>query len=420
MGVKITSVMTLLFGAVVLSIGQGLHQSLVPIAASEFEFSDFSISFLASVYFLGYLLGCFLAPRLIKRTGHIRSLAFVASFLSGLSLLHILLPNDIVWIVIRLVVGYCFANIDVILESWLADRAESKDRGKILSIYRLLRLLSLGLGQFLLAHASPVEFTLYAIVTILVACAVMVVTATTTKTPPAPKSVNVRFFNMARRVPLSVMSAGFHGLASGIYWGFAPIFASSLTDDRTMVSYILSATLIGAALAQFPVGIASDKYDRRRLIILISLLSVLASLAVALLSFANTEMIFYAMILYGAATFSVYPVAMTYAFDRSEPSEFVEIGATVLIAYGIGACIGPLFTPLALRSGDNSSIFFLIAFFYFCITLFALYRKSRSADVAPEETVEFISVPSSTPVTLEIDPRIESDVFGSQENPKSL
>lgn len=192
MAIRISSVAAILFGALLLSTGQGLHQALIPISAESFGFSALVLSALASVYFGGYLAGCILAPALIKRVGHSRTLAIAASTLSIASLAHILLPQEAMWVLVRVIVGFCFANIDVVFESWLAARAEGRDRGKLLSVYRLVDLAALAVGQILISLAGPTEFTLFAFVAIFVCLAVIVVSASTEAAPSVPQRVRIR------------------------------------------------------------------------------------------------------------------------------------------------------------------------------------------------------------------------------------
>ncbi len=423
MAVRLSSVIAILFGTLFLSTGQGLHQALIPISAEAFGFTSIAISVLASVYFAGYLGGCYFAPMLIKRVGYTKTLAITASALSALSMLHILAPSEQLWILARIAVGFCFANVDVVLEAWLADRAEKQDRGRLLSIYRLVDLFALGAGQFLIAHASPTEFILFAVVGILVSLSVIVVSLSVAPTPVAPDNVKVRFFKICRLVPLSSVAAFLQGVTSGIYWGFAPIFSAHVAKETGNVGMILAATLVGAALVQYPIGVASDRFERRRLLMVVSLFASVSAVIVAVVSFYYVDAIIIAMLAYGATSFCIYPVAMTYAFDRTEPKDFVEVGAVVLIAFGLGAAIGPLLTPLALHFGNYSGTFVLISVVYVLLFVFAWYR-SRVSDVTPnDQKVEFVPVPSTTPVILEFDPRLDTvpsgdpDVAGTANTP---
>lgn len=407
MAVRFSSVFAILFGTIFLSTGQGLHQALIPIAAETLEFQPITLSILASVYFGGYLAGCLLAPFLIKRVSHSRTLAIAASLLSILSLLHIIYPVDYSWMLARFFVGYCFANIDVVLESWLADRAAPEDRGKLLSVYRLIDLMALGMGQTLIAMASPTAFLLFALVAILVSVAVIVVCSSIAPPPSPPDHVQVRILHVCKLNPLAVTAAILHGIASGIYWGFAPIFASKFSTETFATGIILASTLFGAAAAQYPVGWASDKYDRRKLIMALSLAACISSVLVMVFALYLTEAIVFAMFVFGATSFCIYPVAMTYAFDRGKPEDFVEIGASVLVVYGFGALVGPILAPYAMAYGNGAGAFLMIGVVYGLIALFGLYRSTQTPPVPQEEIVDFVAMPTTTPVTLGIDPRVE-------------
>jgi len=411
LAIRFSSVIAILWGTLFLSTGQGLHQALISISAEAHNFDPFIIAILASVYFGGYLAGCFGVPYLIKRVGHGRTLAIAGSMLSAMSLAHILVPHEILWVTVRVFVGFCFASIDVVMESWLADRSEPKDRGKLLSVYRLIDLFSLGVGQFLIAMASPKAFLLFAIVAILVSIAVVIVSASVAPAPEPLENVRVRFWHVFKVSPLAVVTAGLHGIAFGIYWGFAPVFASTITDDRYVTGTMLAATLIGAATAQIPIGWAADRYDRRILIMWVSLAAALASLSVLGSALIHPNVISVSMFFFGATSLCIYPVAITYAFDRAEPKEFVEVGAAVLIAFGFGAFVGPLIAPLALRDSDTSGIFLLIGFVYLLIFGFALFRTSQTEPVQEAEAVGFIPTPATTPVTFEIDPRVDTEAY---------
>ena len=68
-------VSTLLFGVAVLLTGHGLQLALVPLRAESMGWSSLAVGMLGSVYFCGFLAGCFLIPKMVGRVGHIRTFA---------------------------------------------------------------------------------------------------------------------------------------------------------------------------------------------------------------------------------------------------------------------------------------------------------------------------------------------------------
>ena len=56
----------------------------------------------------------------------------------------------------RLITGFCFAGIFVIVESWLNERSNNESRGMVLSIYLFISLGGLAGGQWLFNLANQI------------------------------------------------------------------------------------------------------------------------------------------------------------------------------------------------------------------------------------------------------------------------
>jgi len=66
----------LLAGIALLLLGSGLLNTVVALRGSLEGFSDTTLGLIGSTYFFGFFLGTFVAPRLIRRMGHVRAFAF--------------------------------------------------------------------------------------------------------------------------------------------------------------------------------------------------------------------------------------------------------------------------------------------------------------------------------------------------------
>ena len=86
-----------------------------------------------SGYFMGFLSGAQLTPRLIQRVGHVRVFAALGSFMSAGLIAFTLLAEPWAWTILRILVGFCMSGIYVAAESWLNDAATNETRGKVLS-----------------------------------------------------------------------------------------------------------------------------------------------------------------------------------------------------------------------------------------------------------------------------------------------
>jgi hypothetical protein len=75
----IAPIAALLFGVALLLIGNGLQGTLLPVRASLESFSALDIGVLGSSYFLGFAIGCYVGPHLVRRVGHIRAFAAIVA-----------------------------------------------------------------------------------------------------------------------------------------------------------------------------------------------------------------------------------------------------------------------------------------------------------------------------------------------------
>src|SRR5690606_30488162 len=113
------------------------------------------IGFVVSAYFAGFLFGSLWAGAVVARVGHIRAFAAFAAILTGSFLFLALFVSAWAWMAIRVLSGFAIAGIFVVTESWLNDRADSGNRGRILSFYMIVNQMASGLGQQLLQAGDP-------------------------------------------------------------------------------------------------------------------------------------------------------------------------------------------------------------------------------------------------------------------------
>ena len=128
-------------------LGAGLQSTLLGVRATLEGFPTVVTGIIMSCYYLGYLLGTLIAPRLLRQVGHVRVFAALAAVASGAILVQGCFIDAVTWSAMRLVSGLCFAGIYVVAESWLNDRASRANRGRLLAVYMLVLYVGLGAAQ---------------------------------------------------------------------------------------------------------------------------------------------------------------------------------------------------------------------------------------------------------------------------------
>ena len=176
---------SILLGLLFLIVGHGMQLTLIPLRAGALGWSKFEIGAVGSAYYVGYVLGCFISPYLIRKSGHIRAFTVFTATVTTAMLAHALWVEFAPWIVFRLFLGGSLAGLYMILESWVNDRASNANRGFVMSSYIMVNYAALAIGQFMVTLAPPNEFTLFAISAMAMSLSAIPL-ALTSQAQPAP------------------------------------------------------------------------------------------------------------------------------------------------------------------------------------------------------------------------------------------
>jgi len=379
----------LLLAVALLLTGNGLLGTLIPIRGQLEAFSTFSIGLLGSTYFLGFAAGCFYGARLVRRVGHIRTFTAMASIVAAVSLVHGLLPLPGPWWVMRVVTGFCFAVLYIVIESWLNERATNETRGTVLSAYLFINLTVITVGQMMTTLSDPATLTLFALASIMVSAAVVPVALSAAAAPQPIEAVRVRIRRLYHTSPIAFAGCLAVGFANGAFWTLAPLFVQRAGFGVTAVALFMSATVLGGAAGQWPTGALSDRMDRGRLVVLMASLSALLGLGLIASTTAPLPLLLGAAALWGAVAFPLYAVAVAQANDHAESTEFVEMSSGLLLTYAAGAVIGPIIATGAMDLLEPGGLYAFTATVHALLVLFGYWQLSREVPVPAAEHTPF-------------------------------
>ena len=414
----------LLLAVAILFFGNGLQGVLLPVRATLDAFATTSIGLIASAYSAGFMVGCFSMPYVVRRVGHIRTFAVCAAIAASVVLLMVLAVHPLVWIPLRALSGLCFAGLFMVIESWLNERATSVNRGQVLATYMVINLSAVTIGQMMLPLGDPAGFSLFALTAIAITLALVPVGLTTSSAPQPLREVRLRLRRLYAISPVGVVGGFFVGLANGAFGGLGAVFATQVGLSITGIALFMSASLVGGALAQLPIGRLSDRTDRRKVIASVCTLAAVAGVLLALLGDARqggllvsadlglAELSPIALVavasVFGAAIYSQYSLCVAHTNDFVSREEFVEASSGLLLTWAIGASIGPLLGAFAMDGLGVGGLFLYTATVHAGFALFTVYRIGQRAAVPTAERDRYIAAgrPSrTTPVCIELDPR---------------
>ena len=378
-------VAALLIGVSILLTGQGLQGTLLPVRASLENFPTVAIGVMGAAYFLGFTLGCLRGGELIKRVGHVRVFLAMASLASAVPLLHGLILQPWVWGLFRALTGFCFAVLYVVIESWLNERATNDNRGLIFSTYVLITLTVLAGGQMMTLLYDPRGLELFLIASVLVSLGAIPVALSTSPSPDVPVSVRVDVRRLFRISPAGAPGCLATGLANGAFWALAPVFIAGVSGDPALAAWFMTSAVAGGAAAQWPLGLLSDRFGRRKLILASSLFGTLVAVLIVA---AGDDLSFFAVNLLGAAwgavAFPLYSIAVAHANDYAEPDEYVMVSGGLLLMYGVGAIAGPFVASLLMSEVGATGLYAFVAVIHVALSAYVI-RRMLARSAAPEE-----------------------------------
>lgn len=407
----------LLFAAGILFVGGGLQGSLVAVRANGEGFSLALIGAMMSVYSIGFVLGCQWTPRIVKNVGHIRAFTALASIASGVAMAYVLLVDAYAWLIMRTVSGFCFAGVAMIIESWINERTTNALRGRVLSLYRIVDLGGLTIGQLFLSLADPDTFVLFAVVSILVSFSLVPVALTTSAAPQPITSSRLDLRRAFEVSPLAVVGTFLVGLASSSFWAIGPVYVQNLGFETWLISAFMSAVILSGAVAQWPIGALSDRVGRRKLTVLTALVASGAGVFLAVFAPAGPAWLLGGAAMWGFCAMSLFSLFVAQANDHARPDEYVPLNAGLLLLYGLGAIAGPLLSATAMDWFGTRALFGYTAVVHAAIVAYGLWRMSRRDSLDPEQQDQYQPVVQTSPVIFELAPHPGADA--GQEEPDS-
>jgi MFS family permease len=381
----------LLLGMGILMLGAGLQSTLLGVRATIEGFPTAVTGIIMSCYYVGYLLGTRLAPRMLARVGPVRAFATLAALASVAVLAHGAWVYPAPWALMRFLSGICFAGIYVVAESWLNHRASSTNRGQLLAIYMLVLYVGLGSAQFLLVVSAPQSTASFMLVSALISVAMVPIVASAQEAsrPVAPQ--RVRFRDLYRNSPLGVVAVAISGMISSIIFSMGPVYARLSGFGTRGVAAFMAVSIFAAVLTQYPVGRLSDRMDRRTVIASVCLLATIVAATIELLSPLPRALFLLLAALFSGAALTLYSLSVSHVNDKLEPSQMVAASSALLLINGTAAAFGPLVTGTVMGAFGARAYFAILGTLTGALTLFDLWRKLRRGPVPKSQKGPFIN-----------------------------
>ena len=399
---------TLFFGLLMISAGSGLQNVLLGTRAPEIGFSNIATGFVMSGYFVGIFFGSIIVPSILATVGHVRVFGAMSAIASAAVLMHIAFGDPILWAFMRFASGFGFAGMYIVCESWLNDKATNETRGQLLSLYMIVNIGGMGLGQLMIGLGETGGVGLFLMASVMVSIAVVPILVTVSPAPNFEAPDRLGFRRLIQVSPLSVVGMAVCGLIISMLFGMGPVYGRNLGLNNTEIGYFMTSIMVGTLLLQYPVGRLSDKFDRRVVIFgAASTSAVCISIASLFDAGQFTHLLLFTMI-FGGLTFSLYSLFIAHANDFLTPSQMVAMSSGLLMVNGAGAVVGSPFAATTIEVFGSRSFMPTIAIILAGLSIFILIRMRIRDSVPTEAQGPFVAFPKNlTGVATGLNPEAE-------------
>lgn len=396
-----TTVSAIMISVFLMGTGTALQGSAVSLRGGIAGFSDTILGVIMSANYVGLILGSLLAPALIRGVGYVRTFAAFASIGSASAIAHVLLINPYVWILFRGATGFCLAVMLVVVESWLNACSSSSNRGRILSVYSVVYLGSMGAGQPLLGVFSPAQFEIFGVTTILISfCLVPLALMQVSGTAPA-KREPPQILETLRRSPLAGSGIMVAGVITGATWSLAPRYGQQLGMGDGRIGLLMLLVSLGTLALQWPLGWVSDRRDRRQAILWSVGLAFLASGLIALTR-STGVFLFVSMFLFGGFGMPLYSLSIALANDQLSREEMVRAAGAIVIYYGLGSAIGPFVGGAFMSWVGPAGLFLFMSVVLAVLAAFAALRVTVIPYLPRRRETHYRPYPATTAVIFQL------------------
>ncbi len=393
----------LLLGMLLLMLGNGVQGTLLGIRGGIEGFSTFEMSLVMSAYFLGFLGGSRLTPKLIGRVGHVRVFAALGSFTSAILILFPTIADPYFWILLRVLIGFCFSGIYVTAESWLNNSVDNANRGKALSLYLIVQMAGIITAQGLLVLGDPSGFVLFVIPSVLVSISFAPILLSINPTPAFETTKPLSLLELWDVSPLGCVGVFLLGGIFSAMFGMASVYGTQAGFSVAQISLFIAVIYTGGLLMQYPIGWMSDRMDRRVLIMSVSLFGGVVAILGVVLGNYFAIVVAVSFIVGGTAN-PLYALLLAYTNDMLETEQMAAGSGGMIFINGVGAIAGPLITGWMMTMAGPNGFWMFIAILMLATGAYAAWRMTRRpSQTSIEETGQYVPLtPTASPVAVEI------------------
>lgn len=278
------------------------------------------------------------------------------------------------WFLLRLFIGIGDHSLHFGTQTWITSFSPEHRRGRNISLYGLFFGIGFAVGP-LMAPLIHINESLPFIVSSIL-CFIAWLFLFTLKNDFPEQDINVnsfkdtikRFSDATKIAWVAFLPPLGYGFLEASLNGSFPVYGLRLGFEVSHVSILLTSFAIGAIIFQLPLGLLSDQYGRKN-ILMLSLFTGFASFLAAGILEKNMLALSVCLFVAGMFVGSTFSLGISYMADLV-PKNLLPTGNLLCgIAFSIGSLMGPYLGGVFIQFFKSISFFNIISAMLFLMFL---------------------------------------------------
>ena len=338
----------------------GINLPLSSLTLQTWGTSTSVIGFAASMTGLATVVITPFFSKLINRFGQMGIMRFCLVVLPIAIAFLPVFQNIYIWFLLRFIIGVVATGVWLLSEVWINALAEDQHRGKIIALYSSLISLGLIVGV-LISSLIPIEtgggFYVSAGIAVISAIPLWKMD----DLPDFDVVEDISFYKYLVTAPGLMGSSWIMGFLYAATAALLPIFALPFVEgDYAQSSRTVAWLASGELTIPLFVGWLADRYDKTKLMIYISCVSVIA-LAILPVIFDIPVMRFLFLFIIGGSIMSFYSLGLTLLGQEFKGKVLASANASFIFFLSLGEILGPPVVGAAMDLFGNNAFGWFMA-----------------------------------------------------------
>ncbi len=346
------------------AVGFGLALS-IPLLALELDSRGISSAWIGINTAVGGLATLAIAPMITKLVGRVGAgpMMLGAILVAAISLLGFkVTASFVLWFPLRFVFGAALSILFIVSEFWINAAAPSGKRGLVIGIYGTVLSCGFAGGPAILTLVGTTGWAPYVVGAAMFSLAAVPVMIGASSAPAVEKENTGGLFTVMLIAPAATLAAFIFGAVETGLINFLPLYGIRRGLDDGEAALLLTIAELGNVFLQLPLGLLSDRMDRRRLLLACATLGVAGALLIPSLA-ADSWTMWVTVFLTTGVVCGLYTVGLALLGARFDGARLATANAAFVMLYSLGLTFGPTAVGAGMQAmGPHGFAWTLAAF----------------------------------------------------------